>query len=161
MTKLCPIRGNGQSPCIQDECAWWSEERRISIAGYKPIVFPGRCCLATNVTDRVISGALCDEADDLAVDIRKALEAFPVPGGGSQAFYLTPSEISVFRLVGYGLTNEEVADTLCISPLTIRTHIKRIHAKCDIVGRSRLAIVSRYIWQGERTPSAPADVKSK
>lgn len=55
---------------------------------------------------------------------------------------LTDSERAVYRLVGLGLTNEEIAKILFISPLTVRTHVKRIHCKKNIVGRAKLAIES-------------------
>ena len=55
---------------------------------------------------------------------------------------LTPGEFKVFRLLGLGLTNQEIAETLFISPLTVRTHVKRIHAKCDIKGRAKLALAA-------------------
>lgn len=55
---------------------------------------------------------------------------------------LTPAEEAVYKLVGLGLSNEELAAALFISALTVRTHVKRIHAKLEIVGRARLAIES-------------------
>ena len=55
---------------------------------------------------------------------------------------LTPGEFKVFRLLGLGLTNQEIAETLYISPLTVRTHVKRIHSKCSIQGRAKLALAA-------------------
>ncbi|HPW17071.1 MAG TPA: LuxR C-terminal-related transcriptional regulator [Candidatus Aminicenantes bacterium] len=55
---------------------------------------------------------------------------------------LTQGEFKVFRLLGLGLTNQEIAETLFISPLTVRTHVKRIHSKCGIQGRARLALAA-------------------
>jgi RNA polymerase sigma factor (sigma-70 family) len=55
---------------------------------------------------------------------------------------LTQSEFKVFRLLGLGLTNQEIAESLYISPLTVRTHVKRIHAKCEIHGRAKLALAA-------------------
>ena len=60
----------------------------------------------------------------------------------AQVHTLTQSEFKVFRLLGLGLTNQEIAETLFISPLTVRTHVKRIHAKCDIKGRAKLALAA-------------------
>ncbi|MEN6559527.1 MAG: LuxR family transcriptional regulator [Acidobacteriota bacterium] len=60
----------------------------------------------------------------------------------AQIHTLTQSEFKVFRLLGLGLTNQEIAETLFISPLTVRTHVKRIHAKCDIKGRAKLALAA-------------------
>ena len=55
---------------------------------------------------------------------------------------LTQSEFRVFRLLGLGLTNQEIAESLFISPLTVRTHVKRIHSKCGIQGRAKLALAA-------------------
>ena len=60
----------------------------------------------------------------------------------AQVHTLTQSEFKVFRLLGLGLTNQEIAETLFISPLTVRTHVKRIHAKCDIKGRAKRALAA-------------------
>jgi RNA polymerase sigma factor (sigma-70 family) len=60
----------------------------------------------------------------------------------AQIHTLTQSEFKVFRLLGLGLTNQEIAESLFISPLTVRTHVKRIHAKCDIQGRAKLALAA-------------------
>jgi len=55
---------------------------------------------------------------------------------------LTQGEFKVFRLLGLGLTNQEIAESLYISPLTVRTHVKRIHSKCGIEGRAKLALAA-------------------
>jgi DNA-binding CsgD family transcriptional regulator len=55
---------------------------------------------------------------------------------------LTPAEEAVYKLVGLGLSNDELAAELFISALTVRTHLKHIHAKLEIVGRARLAVES-------------------
>jgi DNA-binding NarL/FixJ family response regulator len=41
-----------------------------------------------------------------------------------------------------GLTNEEIAEVMSITINTVRTYTKRLHDKCEIEGRSRLAIVA-------------------
>jgi RNA polymerase sigma factor (sigma-70 family) len=55
---------------------------------------------------------------------------------------LTHSEFRVFRLLGLGLTNQEIAESLYISPLTVRSHLKKIHAKCGIRERAKLALTA-------------------
>lgn len=107
------------------------------------------------------------DMDDLqariADDVQRACKAFPPPrcerervGVGDGAMFLTPAEISVFRLVGLGLTNQELAERLSVDVTTICTHINRIHDKCDIRGRARLALVSCHIWHIKRESRADA-----
>jgi DNA-binding CsgD family transcriptional regulator len=67
----------------------------------------------------------------------------------AQVHTLTQAEFKVFRLLGLGLSNEEIAASLFISPLTVRTHVKRIHAKCDIKGRAKLALAAYQVCHHE------------
>jgi len=69
---------------------------------------------------------------------------------------LTPGEFKVFRLLGLGLTNQEVAESLFISPLTVRTHVKRIHSKCGIQGRAKLALAAYQACYREHAESPDA-----
>lgn len=55
---------------------------------------------------------------------------------------LSHSEFKVFRLLGLGLTNQEIAESLHVSTLTVRSHMKKIHAKCAIKERTRLALTA-------------------
>jgi RNA polymerase sigma factor (sigma-70 family) len=75
----------------------------------------------------------------------------------AQIHTLTPAEFKVFRLLGLGLTNQEIAETLFISPLTVRTHVKRIHAKCDIKGRAKLALAAYQTCHHEAPEGRDAD----
>lgn len=45
---------------------------------------------------------------------------------------LTPREAEVLSLVGEGMNNQQIADTLFISPRTVETHKTNIMAKLDI-----------------------------
>ena len=59
----------------------------------------------------------------------------PATGWGS----LTPSEVSVARLVADGLANKEIAQRLFISPRTVQAHLSHIFTKLDVVSRVQLA----------------------
>jgi len=81
--------------------------------------------------------------------IKRALEAFPPIWAHPTErgpHYLTDAEVRVLKLLRLGMTNQEIGDALYISPVTVRTHVKRIHAKCDIKGRARLAVTAFMIW---------------
>lgn len=51
----------------------------------------------------------------------------------------TPTELTVARLVGDGLTNKQVAARLHASPKTIEAHLTRIYRKVGVRGRAELA----------------------
>ncbi|MHC1557600.1 response regulator [Actinomycetospora sp. C-140] len=55
---------------------------------------------------------------------------------------LTPREREVLALVGAGLTNDEVAARLVISPATARTHVGRLLTKLDARDRVQLVVVA-------------------
>ena len=76
---------------------------------------------------------------------------------------LTASEFRVFRMLGLGLTNGEMAESLHISLFTIRSHMKKIHAKCGVRDRAKLTLIAHlacYREMPERleAESEPADL---
>jgi DNA-binding NarL/FixJ family response regulator len=56
---------------------------------------------------------------------------------------LTARERDVLRLIGQGCSNAEIADDLCISELTVKSHVGRIFVKLDLRDRAA-AIVYAY-----------------
>jgi len=48
---------------------------------------------------------------------------------------LTQREIEILSLVAVGCKNEEVADKLCVSPHTIKTHLYNIYKKINVTNR--------------------------
>ena len=56
---------------------------------------------------------------------------------------LTAREFDVLTLIGKGLSNSEIAGELCISGVTVKTHIGRIFGKLDLRDRAA-AIVYAY-----------------
>jgi RNA polymerase sigma factor (sigma-70 family) len=63
----------------------------------------------------------------------------------SRIHCLTASEFRVFRLLGLGMTNNEIAAGLHISLDTVRSHLKKIHAKCGIKDRSKLTLIAHLV----------------
>jgi RNA polymerase sigma factor (sigma-70 family) len=58
----------------------------------------------------------------------------------SKIHSLSHSEFQVFRLLGEGMTNEEMAQVLHVSLETIRSHLKKIYAKCGLRDRGKLTL---------------------
>lgn len=61
---------------------------------------------------------------------------------GARLGELTDREREVLRLVGQGLSNEEIAGTLVLSPLTTKTHVSRIMQKLQARDRARLVVIA-------------------
>ena len=55
---------------------------------------------------------------------------------------LTERETEVLRLVGEGLTNEEIARRLFLSPLTAKTHVSRVMQKLHARDRVQLVVTA-------------------
>lgn len=64
---------------------------------------------------------------------------------------LTPRECDVLRAMGRGLTNTEIAKTLVISEVTVKSHIGRIFVKLGL--RDRAAAIIYAYHHGIVTPS--------
>ncbi|MFE0188044.1 response regulator [Streptomyces sp. NPDC058989] len=64
---------------------------------------------------------------------------------------LTDREREVLALIGRGLTNDEIADALVLSPLTAKTHVSRILTK--LAARDRAQLVVLAYESGLLTPS--------
>jgi len=65
-----------------------------------------------------------------AISLRVALET------------LTEREREIVTLVAEGLSNQEIADRLVVSPLTPKTHVSRAMAKLGVRDRARLVMLA-------------------
>ncbi|MFI5933748.1 response regulator [Actinoplanes sp. NPDC051494] len=69
----------------------------------------------------------------------------PAPAGEAAAVpldQLTDREREIVALVGAGLSNDEIAQRLFISPLTAKTHISRAMIKLDARDRAQLVMLA-------------------
>lgn len=91
------------------------------------VVADGEALLAPSVTRRLIA--------------RFATHAKAPPTmTGLQA--LTEREREVVVLVAEGLSNQEIAERLVVSPLTAKTHVSRAMAKLDVRDRAQLVMLA-------------------
>ncbi|MFI0985170.1 response regulator [Streptomyces exfoliatus] len=82
------------------------------------------------------------------------IASFLAQGGGTQAegegggarserlATLTAREREVLVLVGGGLSNDEIAERLDVSPLTVKTHVNRAMAKLGARDRAQLVVTA-------------------
>jgi DNA-binding NarL/FixJ family response regulator len=61
---------------------------------------------------------------------------------GARLDALTEREREVLSLVAAGLTNDEIAERLHLSPLTAKTHVSRILTKLDARDRVQLVVIA-------------------
>ncbi len=91
------------------------------------VVAGGDALLSPGVTRRLLERA--------ALGMRDAADATRLEG-------LTERETEVLRLVGQGLTNDEIAQRLFLSPLTAKTHVSRIMQKLHARDRVQLVVTA-------------------
>jgi DNA-binding NarL/FixJ family response regulator len=108
------------------------------------VVARGDALLSPSVTRRLIT--------DLATRPDR-----PPPGARSLEALagLTQREREVLGLVAEGLSNDEIAARLYLSPLTSKTHVSRIMTKLNARDRAQLVVMayeSGLVTPGERRP---------
>jgi DNA-binding NarL/FixJ family response regulator len=103
------------------------------------VVAGGEALLSPRVTRRLIT--------DLASRPER-----PRPDG-TRLRALTDREREVMSLVAGGLSNDEIASQLFVSPLTAKTHVSRILTKLDARDRAQLVVLAYE--SGLVTPGGP------
>ncbi|WP_031160668.1 response regulator [Streptosporangium roseum] len=76
---------------------------------------------------------------------RRVVQQFahrPAPVSGDGLAVLTVREREVVRLVAEGLSNDQIAAKLVISPLTAKTHVTRALMKLNVRDRAQLVILA-------------------
>ena len=61
-------------------------------------------------------------------------------GEASLADDLTEREFEVLKLICKGQSNKEIADTMSISPMTVKTHVSNLLSKLGLMDRTQAAI---------------------
>jgi len=123
------------------------------------VVAAGEALLAPSITRRLIS----EFARTPALGVAGPAAGLPGPGGSPAARsygapaaagarpagganrvtgLLTEREREVLRLVAGGMSNGEIADHLCISPATAKTHVAHLLTKLDARDRVQLVIIA-------------------
>jgi DNA-binding NarL/FixJ family response regulator len=64
------------------------------------------------------------------------------PAAADALSHLTEREREVMALVGIGLSNEEIARRLVVSPLTAKTHVSRTMVKLGVRDRAQLVVLA-------------------
>jgi DNA-binding NarL/FixJ family response regulator len=91
------------------------------------VVAAGQALLSPSVTRRVVNAFAARPSTTSAPDRIQAL---------------TDRERDVLELVGRGLSNDEIARQLHMSPLTAKTHVSRILTKLGARDRAQLVVVA-------------------
>jgi DNA-binding NarL/FixJ family response regulator len=104
------------------------------------VVTRGDALLSPSVTRRLIT------------DVARRPERLPLSAEALSA--LTDREREVLALVAEGMSNDEIAASLFLSPLTSKTHVSRIMTKLNARDRAQLVVIayeSGLVTPGTRT----------
>lgn len=74
---------------------------------------------------------------------------------------LTTRQRDVLALVARGLSNSEIAQSLCLSPSTVKTHVSAMLRSLDLRDRTQLVVYAHRFSEAKRVravPTAPAVV---
>ncbi len=89
------------------------------------------------IVDRdLLQGAMRAMGEPTRPSMRESVEAVFKEGMPD----LTRQEAKVLRLIASGLENKGIAETLCVSHNTIKTHMRNIYSKLGVNGRTQAAI---------------------
>jgi DNA-binding NarL/FixJ family response regulator len=91
------------------------------------VVAGGESLLSPSVTRRLIA--------------EFATQARPLPSDG-RLDSLTEREREVMTLVASGLSNDEIAERLVVSPATVKTHVSRVMGKLDARDRAQVVVLA-------------------
>ena len=105
------------------------------------VVSAGEALLAPSVTRRLISEFSRIPAPAAGPQSAAAAEPRRAPAA-SVTRLLTERECEVLSLVAAGLSNAEIADRLCISPATAKTHVAHLLTKLNARDRVQLVITA-------------------
>ena len=102
------------------------------------VVAGGDALLAPSVTRAVIGALTAAGPAQAGARPAAARPAEPAPGVAA----LTDREREVVALVAAGLSNDEIAATLVVSPLTAKTHVSRAMTKLAARDRAQLVVIA-------------------
>jgi DNA-binding NarL/FixJ family response regulator len=94
------------------------------------VVAGGEALLAPRITRRLIEAY-----------VAQPRSAGPIVAAGALA-ELTAREREVLQLVAAGLSNQEIAERLVVSPLTAKTHVSRVLMKTATRDRAQLVVLA-------------------
>lgn len=72
-----------------------------------------------------------------------------------QLAVLTPREREMVALVATGLSNQEIAERMFLSPFTVRAHVQRAMTKLDARDRAQLVVIAYRTGLARAAPGSP------
>jgi DNA-binding NarL/FixJ family response regulator len=96
------------------------------------VVAGGQALIAPRMTRALIEAFVASTPPDAA----------PAAQPDDRLDVLTPRELEILELVGRGMSNQEIAAHLVLSPLTAKTHVSRLFLKLGARDRAQLVVLA-------------------
>ncbi|MCT2588587.1 response regulator transcription factor [Streptomyces sp. N2-109] len=81
----------------------------------------------------------------------------PPPHHPEQLAVLTPREREMVALVATGLSNQEIAERMFLSPFTVRAHVQRAMTKLEARDRAQLVVIAYQTGLAHTAPDGGTD----
>ncbi|WP_181767596.1 response regulator [Streptomyces albidus (ex Kaewkla and Franco 2022)] len=102
----------------------------------------GDALLSPAATKGLIASFLAQGGPYATMDVSQDGASGSGRAQGSSLEVLTGREREVLTLIGGGLNNDEIAEQLSVSPLTIKTHVNRTMSKLGARDRAQLVVAA-------------------
>lgn len=76
-----------------------------------------------------------------------------VPAHHPELALLTPREREMVALVATGLSNQEIAEQMFLSPFTVRAHVQRAMTKLEARDRAQLVVIAYRTGLAQAAPN--------
>jgi DNA-binding NarL/FixJ family response regulator len=129
-----------------------AELLRQAVAGFERLGVPYEISRTKMLLANVLPDGAAMLADALATAealLGEGVSVLPpstvsAPGASTDSSGLTQREREILALIGEGISNQEIADRLVLSPRTVERHVSNIYLKLGLEGRSSRAAAASY-----------------
>lgn len=146
---LAPFAGAKRISPLQDEMDGFRLLANTRAGGIPTIAVSGVAgpeAITRAYTEQGIFAFVEKQTFDRRAFLRTVEEARAATGSRSELDVLSRREREVLGLLAQGKTNKEIAEALCITPNTVKRHLKSIFAKLDV--HTRAAAVAKAVEGG-------------
>jgi DNA-binding NarL/FixJ family response regulator len=121
---------------------------RSAVAGFERLGVPYEIART-----KALLASVLPDGDAMLAEAIAAMESLlggppaggvPQPARAPEASGLTERELEILNLIGEGISNQEIADRLVLSPRTVERHVSNIYLKLGLEGRSSRAAAASY-----------------